>query len=283
VLTGPCNEDEVAYLCNGLFDVFRRRKTTLTPSNRCSVHVHYNVGGLKVNAITSIIALWAVFEEPLLRTWGDARYKNHFCLSTKDEEATLAAWEHFLRTGRLPEDRNLRYSALNLVAIRTYGSVEFRGGGAVNSAEEVVTWTRFLHRLCKYAEERYPNPQQIAYDLSERGPWAILQDICGTEFEDFANRAYRTVNNFAQTCMDSFHNVQPILFDFPWGEWVEEINKPFVPNPFSTKTKNKKGYEIRIDPVQPAAPRMVRMEDIRNEWLGAIAEPRVRNRNNEEF
>ncbi len=249
VLSAPCPIEEVAELCNGLFGVFAARRTNLIPSNRCSIHIHYNVGGLKVNSITSIIALWTIFEEPLLRTWGDARYKNHFCLSTKDEEATLASWEAFLKTGRLPEERNLRYSALNLVAVRSYGSLEFRGGGAVNSAQDATRWATFLHRLCKYAEERYPNPQQIAYDLSERGPLAILRDICDGGLEAFANEVYGTVDHFSQACMDSFHNVQPILFDFPWGEWQTEINKAYVPDPF--KSKAAKPRTNRIEPVDP--------------------------------
>ncbi len=284
VLSAPCKVEEITPLCSGLFEVFRVRNTTLRPSNRCSIHVHYNVGGLKVNSITSIIALWTTFEEPLLRLWGDARYKNHFCLSTKDEEATLEAWENFLRTGRLPEERGLRYSALNIVALRAYGSLEFRGGGALNNANEAVEWATFIYHLCKYAEERYENPQQIAYDLSERGPWPILQDICGQSLEGFARRAFDTVPHFSQACMDSFHNVQPILFDFPWGEWLEEIKKAYVPDPFSTPKKKNLYGEVRPAP----EPRMIRIEPIQlnDGWLAQAQEQLVRinrARRNEEI
>ena len=239
VLNKPCKDDEVDYLVRGLFDVFEKRGTRLVPSNRCSLHVHYNIGGLKVNTITSILALWTVFEEPLLRIWGEARYRNHFCLSSKDEEGNVEAWADYLTKGRLPEGNNLRYTALNIVAIRKYGSVEFRGGGAVTDPDRAISWTRFLYRLCEYAKETYPNPQQLAYDISERGAQSILEDICGDEFERIYREATATVEEFDRCCAESFYNFQPILFGFPWNEWLPEIEKEFVPNPFEKGGKEK--------------------------------------------
>lgn len=240
VLSAPCPQEEVNYLVNSLYEVFTARRTTLTPSNRCSIHVHYNVGGLKVNAITSIIALWTVFEEPLLRWWGDARYKNHFCLSSKDEGSNVEAWSTYLHTGSLPDERGLRYTALNLVAIRKYGSVEFRGGGAVNDPHTAITWARFLHRLCEYAKATYQNPHQLAYDLSERGADRILEDICGEEFNHFFREVLVTVPDFNRCCTESFHNIQPVIFGFPWEAWLPEIEKEYIPNPFEKAGKKRK-------------------------------------------
>lgn len=254
VLNAPCKEEEVNLLVNGLFDVFDTRKTKLVPSNRCSIHVHYNVGGLKVNSITSIIALWTIFEEPLLRWWGDARYKNHFCLSSKDEGGSVEAWAKYLREGRLPEETGLRYTALNIVAIRKYGSLEFRGGGAVNDPLIATTWTRFLYRLCEYAKNKYPNPQQIAYDLSERGPDTILRDICGEEFEDFFREIYTCVPDFIRSCYESFYNIQPVILGFPWDAWMEKIDKAYIPNPFGSEKKPKARTALEEIEWRPAMP-----------------------------
>lgn len=245
VIDGTCKNEDVPLLIHGLFSVFEKRGTRLVPSNRCSIHVHYNIGGLKVNAITSIFALWTVFEEPLLRWWGDARYKNHFCLSSKDENGSVEAWTTFLRTGAFPEANGLRYTALNLVAIRKYGSLEFRGGGAVTSPEQGIIWTSFLYKLCEYAKDKYENPQNLAYDLSERGAAAILEDICGEEFEDFFRQVLQTVPDFDRCCRESFHNIQPIIFGFPWADWLPEINKTYVPNPFGgEKSKATEGRPL---------------------------------------
>lgn len=250
VLSKPCDSGEVDYLVRGLFNVFEQRKTKLALSNRCSLHVHYNVGGLKVNSLTSVIALWTVFEEPLLRWWGDARYKNHFCLSSKDESANVKAWQSFLTDGRLPEETGLRYTALNLVAIKKYGSVEFRGGGGVDNPDKAIVWIRFLYALCEYAKAKYNNPQELAYDLSERGALTIFLDICGEEFETFGREVVTTVEEFDRCCAESFYNFQPILFGFPWADWLQEINKEYVPNPFENgqgKTKTRR----EPDPVVP--------------------------------
>lgn len=236
-INGTCEAVEVPYLVDSLFEVFNVRKTKLVPSNRCSLHVHYNIGGFKVNSLTSIITMWTVFEEPLLRWWGDARYKNHFCLSSKDETANIEAWAEFLRSGRLPQENGLRYTALNMVAIRKYGSLEFRGGGSITNPNQAKTWVGFLYKLCEYARIQYPNPQQIAYDISERGPHEILADICGEEYQDFFKEVTNSVEDFNRCCAESFYNIQPVILGFPWDQWLPEIDKTYVPNPFTKEEK----------------------------------------------
>jgi hypothetical protein len=261
VLSQPCEADEIEYLVNELYAVLAQR-STVRLSNRCSLHVHYNANNLRVNHLTSIIALWTVFEEPLVRWWGDARYKNHFCLSSKDEDGNVEAWLNYLRTGQLPGENNLRYTALNLVALSKYGSLEFRGGGGPDSPEQATTWTKFLYRLCEYAKEQFPNPQQLAYAISERTPIYILEDICGDDFHDFFRQVVQTVPDFNHCCTESFHNVQPFIFGFPWDVWMNEINKEYVPNPFEGSGKNKKINRIDLDPRADHRVRMVPLNEI---------------------
>lgn len=283
-LNGTCKEDEVEELVNGLFGVFKTRNAKINLSNRCSLHVHYNVGGLKVNEITSIIALWTVFEEPLLRWWGDLRYKNHYCLSSKDESANVEAWEYFLRTGLLPEGNNLRYTALNLVAIRKYGSLEFRGGGGVDEPARANTWIRFLWRLAEYAKNNYPNPQQIAYDISERGPAEILRDICGEEFLGFYDQIVTTVPDFTACCAESFYNFQPVILGFPWDEWLPEISKEYIPNPFAGETQQEiprpQGERIAFNNI-PATPVGIRARPV--DAQGWVMPAELRNALGREF
>jgi len=275
VLSVPCVIGEVDHLVNGLFDRFKAHGSTIQLSNRCSTHVHYNVGGLKVNQITSIIALWYLFEEPLIKWWGTERLRNHFCLSSKDEEGTVEAWEAFLKTGFLPETQGLKYSALNLLTIYTFGSIEFRAGGGVNNAKKALTWIKFLYSMCEYAKNTYPSPYQIAYDLSERGAETIFQAICnqcfGNEDNSFFREVYETVDDFQMSCMESFRNAQPFVMGFPWDEWLEEIEKEFVPNPFVKEKAKKSGVMFTVQDVVVGhgRPRPV-LENAARNWQRAV-------------
>lgn len=236
VLTRPCDVSELPTLVDGLWDVFKARDTTINNSNRCSTHVHINMGGKKVNEATSVLALWATFEEALINWCGEERKTNHFCLGTKDAQSTVAAWQTLLKTGSRPTDRGLKYSALNILPLWNYGSFEFRCGAAAEEPKKVIQWAQFLHHFVEYACTTYNNPQDLAYALSEQGGETILKEICAKAgLESFADEVIKGVDNFDRTCMEGFRHVQHLCMGHPWQEWIEIINRPYVPDPFGKK------------------------------------------------
>ena len=237
VLSTPCEVDETDTLVNGIFKKLKDGGSRVENSNRCSTHVHINVGAQKINVLTSILVLWAVFEEQLIKWHGVNRTKNHFCLGFKDSNSTLNLWKTLLRHGQMPREEGAKYSALNVLTLWRFGSFEFRCGQEPNDPEKVILWAKFLHYFVRYAINTYANPYQIAYDISEQGAMLMLETICKQDpaleafYKEIVGEQFE--RDFNTGCMDSFRIVQSLCFEFPWNEWTPLIDKAYVPNPFS--------------------------------------------------
>lgn len=246
VLSGPCKVTELDDLIMPFFKKFdERARTEIQNSNRCSTHVHININGFKINELTSVLGLWMAMETPLINWCGEERMKNHFCLSSNDEEGVAEAWSTYLRTGKHPYgNRGLKYSALNILPIWNFGSLEFRCGAAADEPLMPLTWAKFLYHFVHYAKETYPNPEQIAYDLSERGAEDILNEIIARTGDlpiPFYNEVTEPYDgNFNVTCIEGFRNAQPFIMSYPWDDWLKIINRPYVPNPFGKKATKVK-------------------------------------------
>lgn len=258
VLTRPIKTSEIREMVGGLFKRFKDLGTRINNTNRCSTHVHVNVGGLKVNQITSAIALWCSFQGAFIRWCGEERTSNHFCLSTRDEEGMLEAWDGFLKRGAIPQKNNIKYTALNILPIWAQGSLEFRCGGRPDEPDKIVYWAKICNSIVKYAAENFANPNELSYAMSERGPKEILQSLLEHAKLGPLNteRIYEELTQdpaFERTCMEDFRDVQEIIHSYPWDNLMEEINREYVENPF---TKDRKKKNLREEAPIPAAGRV---------------------------
>lgn len=254
VFNNPVNVDEVAPMVIGLFDAFTKHRTKLANSNRCSTHVHINIGGLTIDQITAILALWTTFEEPLIQWCGEARINNHYSLSAKNSVTMLEAWENFLRTGNTRWPDGLKYSALNILTMHNFGSVEFRCGPAADSPEIAIQWAVFLYNLCKFAKDNYRDLYALPRDLSELGGINLFKNICkeATGLDDFCNAVLKPYSeqDFNEQALVGFRNAQAIVLGFPWDRWSELINREYVPQPFAKKKLVDLG-EVVVEVVAP--------------------------------
>lgn len=248
IFNKPCKVDELSFLNDTLFNKFDELRSTLNNSNRCSTHVHINAKKKTVNQLTSVIILWSVFEEILIKWCGEERQTNHFALSFKDASGLVQRWSRFLRTGEsIAEDSNLKYAALNFLPLWSLGSIEFRCGRAPESADYVTTWATFLYEFCQYAWDKYIDPSRIANDISEAGGFEIFRDICSknsgilnTTFIDEV-KAGMTVEDFNLKCTEGFRIAQELALGFPWNDWLPMINKEYIVDPFAQKKSKVRG------------------------------------------
>lgn len=254
VLSTPVLPEEVGGMIDGLYDALEKNKTVLECSNRCSTHVHRNMSGQTINVITSTIALWATFEDQFVEWCGEERQTNHFCLGMKDSLSTVQAWEGYLKSGVLPRGRELKYAAMNVMPLFERGSLEFRCGPAPQDKEKVKQYVAFVYALTEYARQRYQNPQQLAYDLSEQGGPRILREICSGED---TRPVFEEMNKIVtdKTALEGFRRIQPLLMAHPWPRWLELINREYVPNPFGKKKPAENDFiEVEEAPVPVPAP-----------------------------
>lgn len=243
VLSTPCSFEEINPLVSGLYSKFKSIGTELRLTNRCSTHVHVNMAGKKVNEITSAIALWTAFEEPLTLWAGEERVNNHFCLTSKDSNnGTVQAWRGFLRSGSRNFRDNLKYSALNILTLHRFGSIEYRVMNASEDPQRIIDWSRFVFTLTRYAGEQFNNPRSLLYTMSERGGRDLFRDICERAgvTPAFVLGVENTVSDLDRTVLEGFRRAQPLVAGPDWDAWMPEINKEFIPNPFGDK-KGKKG------------------------------------------
>lgn len=250
IFSQPVKQAELEGMLKGLFEAFTTSSCPIENSNRCSTHVHKNVSGRTINQLTSIIVLWAVFEELLIQWCGEERQTNHFCLSTKDTLSLINQWDQLLRVGHGNFTRDLKYSALNVLPVWDKGSFEFRCGPAASDWETPFKWATFINTFVDYTCETFENPEQIAFAMSERGGIVIFDEICSKSsvLKDFRTEVVGTLSydEFNASCMDGFRNVQKLALGYPWSKWMDLIKREFVPNPFATKTIKKK--PLFIDP-----------------------------------
>jgi hypothetical protein len=275
ILSTPCTVRELPDLVKGLYDKFIELRTTLEPSNRCSTHVHINMTGCKFNELSSFIALWSMFEPMLIEYCGEQRKTNHFCLSAEDCADTVDAWFQFLNSGSQGYFREgLKYSALNVLPILRLGSFEVRTAPLWTDYQKVVSWGTFLVALRDYAKEVYQNPQNIGYDLSARSASEIFQDVCSrnTALAEFQSSVLGLFpqGEFNTLGLKGFRNAQPIVFGIPWDEWLTQINREYIPNPFD-KPKKKSRFRGEPDPFDLEAGAFIPPPAPPAEWVNQTA------------
>jgi hypothetical protein len=105
---------------------------------RCSTHVHLDVRDMTATQIKFLLIAYTIYERLIFRCSGWHRFKNNFCPSFSFAQGQVMClsknWElngsDFLRT---MANSWQKYSCLNLIPMKTQGSVEFRMSEAKKS------------------------------------------------------------------------------------------------------------------------------------------------------
>jgi hypothetical protein len=151
-------------------------------SIRTSVHYHVNVSHLTPIEILTAVMGWWLLETPVVDLQGPTRVGNLFCLRVSDAEHLvndlLASIEHdpLPLLGQNLND-NVKYAALNLNAIRRFGSLEFRFNRGTTDPHEIERWGKFLHGMVR-AFARMKHPQQLIELFETQGPEGLVDHVC---------------------------------------------------------------------------------------------------------
>lgn len=153
---------------------------TVYDVGRAGVHVHVNVGDLKVRELVNFIALAHIMDDLLVNWCGERRKGNLFCLRLRDATTVVDKLAEALEN----EDLNilatddLRYASVNLKSIPQYGSVEFRAMRSDGDWENLKLWVQVLLRL-KEVARIIDNPTQIVSDCSMMSPTNFVDHVLG--------------------------------------------------------------------------------------------------------
>ncbi len=246
-------------------------------SFRTSVHVHMNVSEFTKEQICSIVYLYLLFEEPLINYCGQSRKANRFTLRLRDAEYMMENIKHmFSETSddwyRMPDDQ-MRYSSMNLEAMRKYMSIEFRGMRGTMDHNVIITWVNLLNFIREYASNH--SVQEINKKFLKVGPLEMMKEVFG-----------ELVNELAYEDMErDMARSYSIAIDLPYSykDQEENIDKYIDEGPFLKAPKQPAARKapvqaqaapIRWEDAQPIAP-IAAMQDEMQAMANEIIRQRI--------
>lgn len=167
IFTSPRRLKDIPVLLNRLDKLFKENNSKLSFSFRTSIHVHVNVQKLSYVQVLNLIYTYLLLETPLMSFCGENRKANRFCLQLEDAEGAMDVL-NMLFSGKeqdilnIPHD-GMRYAAINVEALRKYGSIEFRAMQGTMDIERIFLWCNALNKLRDFAIKQ-ESPASI-YDL----------------------------------------------------------------------------------------------------------------------
>lgn len=197
-------------------------------SDRCSVHVHANCMDLTLEQVKTICLLYQVFEDLFFEFCGQERHNNIFCVPWNQTNNTHALLNDFqTKLGRWQ-----KYTALNILPLKTFGTIEFRHMGGEYEVSKILTWLNLIGSLFAYARK----------NTFEKA----LKDFC----------ELNTTSHYTSKLQEVFG---------PWSDYLMAPNYEYIVSQgilnmkYSLLTDTRKNYTQQINEIlgqlQPEQPR----------------------------
>lgn len=161
---------------------YKRYDKPARASDRCSVHVHLDVRDLDEITLNRLIMVYVLIERVLFEYVSPLRLKNNYCRAVTDSQfktilanlSDRANPSYFNDALSLIRNSCDKYSALNLLPIQSYGTVEFRHHQGSTDMDEVLDWVNIILAIKLAA---YINPNDIVKLYNREGYKSLLNCI----------------------------------------------------------------------------------------------------------
>lgn len=259
VLSTPGTLDEAEQALNNLDRAYKANESVVDDTVRAGVHVHINAQHLTLVELFNFITIYLILEEPLTKFCGEYREGNLFCLRSCDAEYVLFALREAAQSrvfGGLVHD-NLRYSSMNVKALGTYGSLEFRAMRGTRDLDLIMDWTKILYGL-REAAKTFRVPSDVINSFSEGAYELFLTRTLG----DYSN-LFLQMPGWEKMVKDGMRRAQTIAFATNWEKYFEkEAVNPFAVPMFMEEAQIVRRYDappVRANfdwelPLRPVAP-----------------------------
>lgn len=139
----------------------RNKVSEANISERCSVHVHLNCQDLTFEQVTSLCMVYQVFERLLFAFVGGERDKSIFCVPW--HQTNITSREVFKKPVKPSNFKQwYKYTALNLLPIFQYGTVEFRHMAGQPTVDPILSWIDIIRNMRNFIVE---NPPEIVENM----------------------------------------------------------------------------------------------------------------------
>lgn len=204
---------------------FTERRSNFHESIRAGVHVHVNVQELNLVELYNLFTLYLLLEELLVRYCGPSRQGNLFCLRAGDAEYLISMLKEAVRTKRmrLLHTDDLRYAAMNVKALRDYGSVEFRAMRSTRDFDAIYNWAAILLEL-RQAAKGWEDPTRIISLFSELGAEEFVRSVLGD-----LSIHLEPIEGWDELLYDGMRNAQDLAYCTDWSKvMARKTANPFV-------------------------------------------------------
>jgi len=180
-VTKPMDYQSLGSVLTNFFNT--NKFTANNYSERCSVHVHCNIGDMPLDQIQTLLIVYSVFERVLFEWIGDERKNNIFCVPLYETNLTQKLFSGGSMNHEITKLRNWqKYTALNMLPMFTQSTVEFRHMAGEHDVTRIMTWCALLGQMFKYAKTV---PQQDVLDrivmLNNNSLYGVfLQEVFGS-------------------------------------------------------------------------------------------------------
>lgn len=220
VLSKPMTLKEARVALKYLDAQYKEKDSVVHDSVRAGVHVHINVQKLNMIELYNFMTLYLVLEEVLVKFCGPYREGNLFCLRACDADYLLDQLQLSAETKRFDNlvSDQLRYASMNVKALGTYGSLEFRAMRGTRDLDLIYKWAEVLLSL-REAALTYENPQKIIEGFSEGQARGFLRQVLGQDAELFMFDGYERM------LCDGMRNAQDVAYCVDWADYHEVAKK----------------------------------------------------------
>jgi hypothetical protein len=152
----------------------------LRSSARSGMHIHCNMAGRSVQGLAQVLAAYTLAEPALFSMAGETREQNIYCVPWFHDPDVYSHVEDLVRV-MATFDRGsahyhdvwgyfCKYSALNLLPLKTQHTIEFRHLQTPHEATGAVWWWRAINALVSRAGAITSAPDMPAAVMAELGP-----------------------------------------------------------------------------------------------------------------
>lgn len=220
VLDRPMSLKDARIALKYLSVQYNKNDAVIHDSVRAGVHVHINVQDLNIIELYNFMTLYIILEEVLVKHCGQYREGNLFCLRTCDADYLLAQLQNAAtdKNFRALVTDQLRYASMNVKALGTYGSLEFRAMRGTRDLELIYNWAAVLLNLREVAKQ-YESPYKIIEGFSEGEARTFLTNALGVHAEDYM------CEGFERMLCDGMRRAQDVAYCVDWNDFHEVAKK----------------------------------------------------------
>jgi len=122
---------------------YKTQDRTVAFSPRTSVHVHVNCPDLEPSQVRSIVLWYALFEPLFFLMVDESRRNNIHCVGL--DQTVLS--DIYKRNLEYLHSKWSKYSALNILPLNKYGTIEFRGMRSTGDLDAIYKWVEIIDEL----------------------------------------------------------------------------------------------------------------------------------------